>query len=169
MKLRLRKWEIGDVDNLTKYGDNRKIWNHLADAFPSPFTRNDAIEFIEKVNSISPNKVLAIEYHNEAIGSIGIFPDTDIHRKNAAIAYWIAEPFWGKGIATEAVRLMVDYGFDSFDIERIYAKPFGFNLASHRVLEKVGFTKTAVIKDGVFKNDEYHDEYIFSLTKASRQ
>jgi ribosomal-protein-alanine N-acetyltransferase len=165
MNITIRNWVIEDIPELTKYANNRHIWNNLADVFPSPYTEADAEEFIKKVKKDSPRKILAIDTEGQAIGSIGIFPESDIHRKNAAIAYWIAEPFWGKGIATQAVRLMLEYSFNKFEVTRIYAKPFGFNKASHSVLEKAGFKKEAVIKNGVFKNNQYFDEYIYSIQK----
>ncbi len=167
MKIIIRDWEKEDINNLLKHANNLHVWNNLADAFPSPYTEADANAFIERVQRDFPRKILTIDTDGQSVGSIGIFQDSDIHRKNAAIAYWIAEPFWGRGIATQAVRLMVGYGFANFDITRIYAKPFGFNKASHRVLEKVGFKKEAVIKDGVYKNDQYYDEYIYSIRKIS--
>ena len=127
MNITIRNWEKEDIPDLIQHANNRHIWNNLADGFPSPYTELDAREFIERVQNDSPRKILAIHFEGQTIGSIGIFPESDIHRKNAAIAYWIAEPFWGKGIATQAVRLMLEYGFKTFDITRIYAKPFGFN------------------------------------------
>lgn len=166
MNINIREWGKQDMVYLIKFANNRNIWNNLADAFPSPFTEADAIAFLNGAQKDYPRKRLTIDMDGQSIGSIGIFPDRDIHRKNAAIAYWIAEPFWGKGIATRAVSLMVLYGFSNFDITRIYAKPFGFNKASHRVLEKAGFKREAIIKDGVYKNNHYFDEYIYAIRKA---
>lgn len=167
MNITLRDWKEEDRFDLKKFANNRNIWNNLADAFPSPYTDEDAFKFIKKVQLDLPRKILAIDLDGQAIGSIGIFPDKDIHRKNAAIAYWIAEPFWGKGIATQAVKQMTIYGFSNFKITRIYAKPFGFNKASHRVLEKAGFIKEAIIKNGVYKNNQYYDEHIYSSKNKS--
>jgi len=165
----IREWREEDISDLVRFADNRKIWNNLADAFPSPYTKKDAIAFITKTLQDNPRKILAIDIDGLAIGSIGIFPEKDIHSKNAAIAYWVAEQYWGKGIAGAAVKLMIDYGFKNFDITRIYAKPFGYNKASHRVLEKAGFTKEAIIKNGVFKNNQYFDEHIYSIRIPSIQ
>lgn len=167
MKVHLRNWELSDVKPLVKHANNPAIWNHLTDAFPHPYTEKHAQDFVKRVQQDVPKKIMAIDVKEEAVGSIGIFPDTDIHQKNAAIGYWVAEPFWGKGIATEAIRLIVRYGFLTFDITRIYAKPFGSNPASQSVLEKTGFIREAVIKDGIYKNHQYHDEYIYSIRKNS--
>ena len=56
------------------------------------------------------------------------------------LGYWLGEPHWGKGIVTGAIKQIVDFGFKTYDIDRIFARPFGTNIASQRVLEKAGFT-----------------------------
>ena len=167
MNIKLREWKKDDLEDLVRFADNRKIWNNLSNAFPSPYTKEAAEIFITKTLEDDPRKILAIDLDGVAIGSIGIFPEIDIHRKNAAIAYWIAESYWGKGIASLAVKLMIDYGLANFEITRIYAKPFGYNKASHRVLEKVGFVREAIIRNGVFKNNQYFDEHIYSIRKTT--
>jgi len=136
----------------------------MADGFPSPFTEESGRQFLERA-SAQPLRMFAITVDDAVVGSIGIFPETDIHRKNAAIAYWLAEPFWGKGITTKAISQIVEYGFSNFDITRIYAKPYGSNRGSRRALEKSGFELEATIKNGVFKNGQYLDELIYSLRR----
>jgi len=72
------------------------------------------------------------------VGGIGLHLQNDIQCKNAEPGYWLAEPYWGKGIITKAVTQMVDYGFKTWEVSRIFARPFGTNIASQRVLEKPG-------------------------------
>lgn len=165
MNIAIRKWTISDLENLQKYANNKNISDNLADAFPNPYTNEDAVKFLERVSNDNPTKIFAITLDNQAIGSIGFFPDSDIHRKNAALAYWIAEPFWGKGVAPKAIKLILEYGFKNFDVVRAYAKPFGRNLNSHRVLEKSGFSLEATLKRSIYKNGQFLDELIYSITK----
>jgi [ribosomal protein S5]-alanine N-acetyltransferase len=162
MDITLNKWEKGDLEKLVEYANNKNISDTLSDGFPFPFTYDDGVKFIERANSSEPTLMFAIRWKGELAGSVGIFPESDYHRKNAAVAYWVAEPFWGNGIATEAIKQIVNYGFQTFDISRVWANPFGNNKASHRVLEKAGFTLEAVLSKSVFKNGEYQDEYIYS-------
>jgi [ribosomal protein S5]-alanine N-acetyltransferase len=162
MNITLRKWESEDLEWLVKYANNKNISDTLSDAFPSPYTHNDGLKFLERANASEPTRMFAIVWNSELAGSVGIFPESDYHRKNAAVAYWVAEPLWGNGIASEAIRQIVAYGFRAFDITRVYAQPFGNNKASHRALEKAGFYLEAVISKSVFKNGVYQDEYIFS-------
>ena len=108
-----------------------------------------------------PVKVFAIEINGEAAGSIGIFPQSDIHRKSAEIGYWLSEDYWGNGIIPRAIERVVRYGFETFDITRVFARPFGRNTASQRVLEKSGFKPEARLEKALFKNGEYEDEMIY--------
>jgi len=167
MNIKIRKWEESDIENLVRYANNKRISDNLADAFPFPYSKEFGLEFINRVSNEKPTKIFAITFENNAIGSIGIFPDKDIYRKNAAIAYWIAEPYWGKGVATSAIEQILTYGFDKLDIMRIYAKPFGTNIGSQRVLEKMGFELEATIPNSVFKNFMYLDENIYGITKTA--
>ena len=82
--------------------------------------------------------------------------------KAAEIGYWLGEPFWGRGIVTDAVRAVVPVAFGTFDIARIQAGIFSENPASARVLEKCGFVREAVLKDAVFKNGKVMDEIIYA-------
>lgn len=167
MNIEIRKWTDNDLENLQKYANNKNISDNLADAFPSPYTNEAAVKFLERVSNDTPTKIFAITLDNQAVGSIGFFPDSDIHRKNAAIAYWIAEPFWGKGIAPKAIKSILQYGFINFDVVRIYAKPFGRNINSHKVLEKCGSTLEATLKNSIYKNGQFLDELIYSIRKES--
>jgi RimJ/RimL family protein N-acetyltransferase len=114
-----------------------------------------------------PPSVFAIDVDGEAVGCIGIFPQEDIHRLNAEMGYWLSELYWGRGIMTAAIRRMVDYGFSTFDITRIYARPFGTNLASQRVLEKAGFTCEARFEKVLIKNGELLDEVIYGIKRTT--
>jgi RimJ/RimL family protein N-acetyltransferase len=114
------------------------------------------------VTNDNPMKVFAIEVNGEVVGSIGIYPQTDIHEKNAEIGYWLAEGYWGQGIMTKAIQEIVEYEFQTFDIVRIFARSFSTNLKSQRVLEKTGFELKARLKKVLFKNGVFMDELIYA-------
>lgn len=163
--IHLRPWTSADLENLVKYANNKKIFDNLRDMFPHPYTLEDGRQFIERVTKDNPTQVFAIEVDGEAVGSVGIFPQSDIHRKNAEIGYWLGEPYWGRGIATEAVKQIIEYGFATFDISRIWAVPFPTNLGSQRVLEKAGLHFEARLEMAIFKNGQYLDELIYSIRR----
>mgnify|MGYP001468115977 CR=1 FL=1 len=167
----LRPWKIEDLDNLVKFAGNPKIAANLTDAFPHPYTREDGIAYITAHTHPDgvqhpDGVVFAIEVDGIACGSIGVFPQKDVHRKNAEMGYWLAEEYWGRGIMTEAVRRMIRYGFSAYDVSRIFARPFGSNLASQRVLQKAGMKPEGRFKDAIYKNGRFLDELIYSVHRG---
>lgn len=161
----LRPWQKEDLDNLVAMANNKKIARYMTDAFPYPYTREAGIQFIKRNSKAQPVQVMAIVIEDKAAGGIGIFPQTDIMRKNAEMGYWLGEPYWGQGIITRAIKEMTTYAFDTFDIERIYARPFGSNIASQKVLEKAGFILEAQIKKSIYKNGLFEDELIYAIRR----
>lgn len=152
-----------DIPSLVKYANNRKIWQNLRDGFPHPYTASDAEKFITSVVNSKPKTVFAITTEDEAIGSIGIVIGVDVHRFTAEMGYWLAEPFWGKGIMTEAVKFISEWAFHEFMLHRICATPFATNTASAMVLEKAGFELEGVIRLGAFKDEKVVDMFMYSL------
>ncbi|MCL2560943.1 MAG: GNAT family N-acetyltransferase [Rikenellaceae bacterium] len=158
----LRPYREADVASLAKYADNYNVARFLRNAFPHPYTEKDGQQFIASIIGDSPTKVFAIDMEGEAVGAIGLFPQTDVSEKSAELGYWLGEPFWGRGIVTRAIGQMVEYGLRTWDITRIFATPFSINVASQRVLEKAGFTLEARLRDAFYKNGEYMDELIYT-------
>jgi RimJ/RimL family protein N-acetyltransferase len=166
MKFKLRPWSVEDIDNLVAFANNFNIAKNLTNQFPHPYTRENGKAFIEKATSGTPTSIFAIEVEGKAAGGIGLHPQADIYCRNAELGYWLAEPYWGNGIMTEAVHQIVEYGFKTFAIDRIFARPFGTNTGSQKVLEKAGFILEARLNKTLFKNGEYLDELIYAVRKS---
>lgn len=107
----------------------------------------------------------AIMVDDKVVGSIGIFRQGNIHSQTAELGYYIAEEYWDKGIMTEAVKQICEYVFGDSDIIRIYAEPFAYNIASCRVLEKVGFQYEGTLRSNAVKNGKVIDMKMYSLIK----
>lgn len=165
MNYKLRPWSPDDLECLVRYANNIKIAKFMTDGFPHPYTHENGKAFIDFATKDRPVRIFAIEINGQAAGGIGIHPQSDIHCKNAELGYWLAEPFWGHGIISKAVSEMVGFAFKTYDINRLFARPFGTNLASQRVLEKNGFMLEARFEKAIFKNGEYLDELIYSIRK----
>ena len=137
----LRPWRLSDAADLAAAIGSKKVQDNLRDGIPFPYTEDDARAFIREMLDADPDAVYAyaITVEDRAIGSIGVYRQGNIHRRTAELGYYLAEPFWGKGLATSAVSAVCRRIFDSTDILRIYAEPFAYNTASCRVLEKCGF------------------------------
>ncbi len=133
----------------------------LREIFPHPYTEKDAKWWLGHCNADPNQHHFAVEYSTEAIGGASLQVLNDVYQKTAELGYWLGEPFWSQGLATEAVAALTDWGFDQLPIERIQAGIFSPNKASIRVLEKVGFEREACLKKSVFKAGQLLDQWIF--------
>src|SRR5213594_565976 len=112
----VRSWQPTDVDALERYANNYKIWINLRDAFPHPYTRQHARDFIRAIRNRVPETTFAIAVDDEAVGSIGFVLHPDVERVSAEIGYWLAEPFWGRGLATEALAAVTKYAIETHQL-----------------------------------------------------
>ena len=167
MEIKLRHWNIEDAESLVENANNFEIARFMSDAFPYPYTIENANNFIAFAIKDEPIHIFAIEIDGKAVGGIGIHPQADIMKKNAELGYWLGEKYWGKGIISRAIREIIPFAFKTYDITRIYARPFGNNVASQKVLEKAGFKLEARIKENIFKNGEYLDELVYAIRRQN--
>lgn len=165
VEFKLRPWRITDLKSLVRHANNPKIASNLTNAFPHPYTEKDAESFIARNSSARPIEVMAIEIDGEACGAIGIHPQGDIFIRNAELGYWLTEKHWGKGIMSAVIPEMVEYGFKNFDVDRIFARPFGRNVASQKALEKAGFIFEAKLDQIVLKNGQIEDLFIYAVRR----
>ena len=168
MNFTLRPWTFADLGSLVKYANNWNVAKNLMDRFPHPYTVEHGKAFLEQVVPENPVHIFAIAVNGEAVGGIGIHPQADIYRKNAELGYWLGEPFWGQGIVTGAIKQMVDHTFKTYDLHRIFARPFGTNIGSQRVLEKAGFVLEARLEKTFFKNGKLLDELIYAIRRPGK-
>ena len=159
----VRSWRTKDAEPLARHADNRNIWLNLRDAFPHPYTSHDAREFIRSVRNRAPETTFAIDVGGEAVGSVGFVLRHDVERVSAEIGFWLAEPLWGRGIATEALAAMTDYAIATHTLTRVYALPFAWNAASCRVLEKTGYVLEARLRRSAIKNGVITDQLQYAF------
>ncbi|MFC4816692.1 GNAT family N-acetyltransferase [Flavobacterium sp. GCM10023249] len=159
--IELRPYAFEHLENFVLLRNNPNIAKNGFDRTPYPYTTEYATELFSKHVGKNPAERFLLFYNNQLCGEIGIWLRDDIYRLNADIGYFIAEPFWGKGIATEAIKQMTEYTFNTFDVIRIVAGVFAFNKASMRALEKNGYILEAIHKKGVIKNNEIIDDCIW--------
>ena len=111
------------MPSLVRHANNYEVWRRLRDRFPHPYTHADAEQWIAFVQRQDPHTQFAIEVRGEATGDIGLEVGSDIERRTAEIGYWLGAAFWGKGIATAAVRAVTSYGFEALNLTCIFAVP----------------------------------------------
>ncbi len=160
----LRLPVASDADSLARYANDRNVWLNLRDAFPHPYSLDDARRFIGMVQEQRPPTIFVIDVGGQAVGAIGLTVKEDVERVSAELGYWLGEPFRGRGVTTAAVRAMVAYAFDTFDVTRVFALPYARNAASARVLEKAGFQLEARMRRAVVKDGIVEDQLMFGIT-----
>lgn len=169
METVIRPWRSADSASLAEALNNKRVLDNLRDGLPFPYTECDAAQYIEAMLSAPPGSVyaFAIDCGGLAVGSVSLTRGVNIHRLTAELGYYVGEPYWGRGLATGAVRAACEYVFGHSDIVRIFAEPFAANAASRRVLEKSGFRLEGVLRANAFKNGAVLDMCMYSLLRPS--
>lgn len=161
MKIILREWKKSDAEALAKMANNKKIWDNVRDHLPHPYTKKDAKKWLAKVKKQERVTTFCIEADGEMAGSTGFTLKDDVYRKTAEIGYFIDEEYWGKGVATEAIKQLVDYIKNNFDVVRIYAEVFEYNKGSMKVLEKNDFYLECIRKKAAIKNNNIINDFVW--------
>jgi RimJ/RimL family protein N-acetyltransferase len=162
---KVRSWNWQDAESLVRHANNRKIWLSLRDRFPHPYTESVARNFLKQVLSTEPETNLAIALSDEAVGGIGFVLGSDVERHSAEVGYWLGESVWGRGIATAALKGTLAYAMAKFDLWRVFAVPFSENVASIRVLEKVGFVLEGVMRRSAVKEGRILDQALYAFIR----
>ncbi|KAH7842207.1 hypothetical protein Vadar_002667 [Vaccinium darrowii] len=158
-EITLRPFDLSDVDDLMEWTTDDNVARFCSwDTYTS---REQGIDFITN-RAIHHPWLRAICLKNKAIGSISVMPGSGIGAGRAEIGYALASKYWGKGIVTRAVKIVVSTIFLEWThLERLEALVDVENLGSQRVLEKSGFHKEGVLRKYVFIKGRSRDMVIF--------
>lgn len=144
-RLVLRPLRKDDADGFVALIDNWNVAKTVA-RIPHPYTWADFDAFLER-QATKPSGTrepgFAIELKDgpaHAVGMIGIHKEPDDDASTARLGYWIGEPFWGKGLVSEGVPVVLAHAFEDLGFDTIFAGHATLNPASGRILEKCGFT-----------------------------
>lgn len=162
-KFTLRPFQTTDVKDLVRWLNDPVIFANTLE-IPKPYLQKHAKAFIAKnLRQYRQKKPLGIGYvidiKNHAVGAVGF----SFRGKKGEIGYWLAKPYRGKGIMTEAIQLFTEHLFTTYQLKRIEAFVFVHNPASGKVLEKAGFQSEGTIRRHVKKGKELLDEELFAL------
>jgi RimJ/RimL family protein N-acetyltransferase len=161
----IRSFAVADAESIVKYANDRRVSLNLRDRFPFPYTRAHAAEFLDAALSQRPETDFAIATRQEVIGGIGYHRQADVYRLSAELGYWLGQPFWGRGIATAAVRALTERIFATTPLVRLYAHVFAWNTASARVLEKAGYQLEGRMRSSVIKDGQLIDQLMFAIVR----
>ena len=159
----LRSWALDDVPAIARWANAHAVWRNLRDSFPSPYTEVQARAWVDHCLTTLPETNLAIAVDGETVGGIGGTLGSDVARLSAEVGYWLAEPYWGRGICTEAVRAFTLDLVSRFGLIRVFALPFARNVASARVLEKAGYQLEGTMRRAVMKEGQVMDQLLYAF------
>ena len=167
-RLLIKTPEIVDKFELTQLINDKDVIKWLSE-IPFPYTLCHAEEFIER----SRERVLKQESYNfmifqdkKMIGGVGL---SEFNNKSCQVGYWLGKKYWGNGFATEALKSILDFGFDQLNLEKIYAAYKIGNEGSIRVLNKSGFeySRKKYEYDSVLNEEVFLTEMILRKEELS--
>jgi [ribosomal protein S5]-alanine N-acetyltransferase len=161
----VRSYRVTDAPSLTRHGNNRKVWLNLRDRFPHPFEEQGCVEYITRGLQSPVEASFAIDVGGAAIGGISLHLGTDIERVGAEMGYWIGEEFWGRGIASAAIKLVTAHAFTDLGLLRVFAVPFTTNAASCRALEKAGYQREGTLRRSAIKDGRVLDQHLYAAVR----
>ena len=170
-KSTIRSFRSTDVDSLVKHAGSYSVARNLA-VLPHPYTREHGELWISIATGRKPESNFAITIDNQVVGGIGISigdPERPgICDHCGEIGYWLGETFWGRGIVTEAVVALTEWGFTELGLARLFAPVFARNTASARVLEKAGYEFEGRLRARYFRDGEYIDGLLYAKVRLPR-
>ena len=165
--VRMRALGIADIPHIQRLAAAKEIANNTY--VPHPYPPGAAEEFVRKARDqwrYDEAYVFAIiEKASDCFaGCMGIHPLPAHHR--AEVGYWIGLPYWGRGLATAALRLIIQFGFEELKLNRIAAGHFPHNPASGRVMQKAKMRYEGLLRGALFHHDEYKDEARYAILRG---
>ena len=166
MTVDLHKWTFSDREALMALC-NAVDRTYLSDRLPYPYTEADADWWLGMVTGNDGKEGVwrAIVLDGQIVGSISVERMANENRSVGSIGYMIMTPFWSQGIGTEAVRQICGIAFGKLALERIIGEVFPENLASARVLEKIGFLLEETRAGAVVKGGKAMDVRVYGLPR----
>ena len=164
-RLLLRPFKKDDVDEALNYRNNEEFARFLPH-IPQPFTRADAERFVT-ANMEEPWEkfaTFAIELDARLIGTINL--DVDSDNQIAMLGYAISRDHWGEGITIEAARAVISWGFQTFNLAKIWASTDARHQRSRRVMEKLGMQHEGTLRAHYVDRDGLRaDQVMYGLLR----
>ena len=150
----LRPWTDSDAEALYKYASDPEVGPRAG--WPPHNSLEESLDIIRTVFHNDTTWAIVLKETGEAIGAMGYGPSCDCNLPSRegepTVGYWVARPYWGRGICTEALRLMISNIQSDTEIASLISGHFTDNPASGRVMEKCGFIPTG---------EECYDESLY--------
>ncbi|UOR13266.1 GNAT family N-acetyltransferase [Halobacillus amylolyticus] len=164
-QLILRKIDKNDIEDIFHYGSNPCVSQKVGwDTHQSIEDTKEFVEFILDGYREHKKALWGMELKStgKLVGTID-FVTLNLKHGNAEIGYVLSKDHWGHGLTTEATKKIIDFGFRDLQLERIQARCFIENIASQRVMEKVGMSFEGIVRKGMFAKGEFQDLKLYSI------
>ncbi len=160
-RLLLRPFELSDVDDVRAYASDPEVARFRP--LPDPYTRQDALDFVIRQMRTDWSRCaeFAITFGPRAIGGLSL--QLNPEHETAELGYLLGRRWWGQGLATEAARAVVDWGFRHFRLHKVYARAHVDNTRSWRVMERLGMTREGVLRGHWKMRDEHVDLVYYAV------
>lgn len=160
-RLLLRQLEMGDAPRIFEIlNDSPEIAKNVL-SFPYPYPAGRAEAWIEQTYQDFAEGTgfsWAVIHKTDQLLIANVNMIVREKHRRGGLGYWLAKPYWGKGYMTEAVKRVLQFGFEDHQLNRIYAECFVRNLASEKVMLKVGMTYEGTLREVVLhESGEFHD------------
>ena len=170
-RLMLRRPCLDDAPSVRRIHSIFEVANGVL-TIPHPYPEGEEVRLIERWNQrydedLAVGFVIIWRTTGDVIGVIGCSLDND--HKRAHMGYVIDPPYWGRGIATEAGRALVDCVFRTTDMHKIDAAHYPDNPASGRVLQKLGFTYEGTRREHFLRFGEFRDSLFYGLIRTEHE
>ncbi|WP_374966774.1 GNAT family N-acetyltransferase [Lysinibacillus sp. RS5] len=164
-RLVLRLFQTSDAETVATLCNNYNIYKSTL-YLPFPYSLDDALSWIEFhydnfIEDFSYEFAVTDKETGDLFGTIGLSNKKDFNQ--GELAYWIGEPYWGKGYATEAAQAIVQFAFEEKKLHKVFARYFSSNPASGKVMEKIGMKQEGILKDHVIKDGKYEDIVYYGI------
>lgn len=164
--INLRPLKESDLDEIMKWINNLEVTKYLSSLI-FPVSRLEEEKYLEKMMSKNDEqKNMVIEnMERQYIGQISLV-HIDWKNRNAELGIVIGnKKDWGKGYGTEAIKMVLDYGFHQMNLNNIYLWVFEYNPRGIRCYEKCGFKKDGTLRKSHFYQGKYHNEILMSILR----
>ena len=162
----LRAFEPDDYKTTIKWRKDDEIWDMLGG---TKYFVSEAYEkqWIENTifNSKDVKLAVCLDENDKHIGNVYMTNINEINRSCVSHVLIGEKEYWGHGYAREALLLAIDYMFNERNIHRIQANVLVSNVASLKMHEKCGYKQEGTLREAVYKNGKYQDQYVLALVK----
>lgn len=161
----LNQFKNNDVNEIYNIMSQSEAYSRFTTNIPFPYEKKDAESLVGLSQNGLVNNHYVFAVRSKAVNKIVGCVDLSVkHQHNKSeLGFWIDEKFWKQGFATEVGKAAILFGFQQLNLKRIYATHFEENIASGKVLQKIGMTKEGILRCHTKKKDAYHNHIMYSI------